>query len=93
MAYHIFHNVEDFWQQVKIYKSEGYTWIDDNTIRYNPDVTQKDMPCVLNADSYKTMMFSIIEYNKKSYFSNPEFVKLYQKSLREFKLIRILDGM
>ena len=91
MAYHIFHNAEDFWKQVKIYKSEGYTWIQETDPRYNPVVTQEDMPCVLNVDNVKTMMHSVIKYNKEWYFADKEFVKLYQKSLREFKLNRLLD--
>jgi hypothetical protein len=53
MAYHIFHNVEDFWQQVEIYKSEGYKWIQEYDPRYKPIVTEKDMTCVLNADDLR----------------------------------------
>jgi len=91
MAYHIFHNVEDFWKQVEIYKSEGYYWIQESHY-YNPKVTQEDMPGVLNADENKQMMFGIIKSCKTAYFSNPEFVKLYKKSLREKKLERIING-
>jgi len=91
MVYHIFHNVEDFWKQVEIYKSEGYKWVQEYDPRYKPIVTEKDMPCVLNADENETMMFSVIEYNKDRYFADKKFVKLYQKSLREKKLKRIID--
>ena len=87
MAYQIFHVVEDFWNQVNIYKSEGYTWIQENHPNYNPDVRNTDMPVVLKADEYKTMMFGVINgFNKKSYFSDPKFVKIYNKSLRKKKL-------
>jgi hypothetical protein len=92
MAFHIFHTAKDFWNQVKVYKSKGYTWIQENHPRYNPTVTDEDMPVVLNADKNKTMMFGIINsFHKKRYFSDPEFVKLYNASLRKKKLEKIND--
>lgn len=92
MAFHIFHTAKDFWDQVNIYKSKGYTWIQENHSLYNPTVTDEDMPVVLNADKNKTMMFGIINsFFKKRYFSDPEFVKLYNASLRKKKLEKIND--
>jgi hypothetical protein len=87
MTYHIFHTAKEFWNQVKIYKSKGYTWVQENHPKYDPNVTDNDMPVVLNADDQKTMMFGIINgIHKKKYFSDPKFVKLYNKSLRKKKL-------
>lgn len=91
MAYHIFHTAKDFWNQVNIYKSEGYTWIQECHFDYNPTITENDMPIILNADNSKTIMFSIIGFHKKRYFSDPEFVKLYNASLRKKKLEKIND--
>jgi len=89
MAYHVFHTAKDFWKQVKIYKKLGYTWIQENHPKYNPNVTDSDMPVVLNADDEKTMMFGIISHHKKKYFADPEFVRLYNHSLRKLKLKKI----
>ena len=87
--YHIFHAREDFLEQVKKYKSEGYHWIQENHSRYNPTIYESDMPIVLNADNENTMMVGIININKAKYFSNPIFVKEYNRSLRKKKLEKI----
>lgn len=89
MAYHIIHTAEDFWQKVKMYKTSGYSWIQDSHSKYDPRVTDVDMPCVLNADDKKTMMYGNIEVHKNKYFSDPTFVKLYNISLRKKKLQKI----
>ncbi len=92
MAYYIFHDEKDFWKKVNDLKSIGYTWIQESHFDYNPTVTQKDIPVILNIDEQKTMMFSIIDYYKSKYFSDPEFVRLYSISLRKKKLETILNG-
>lgn len=89
MGYHVFHTTEDFWKQVKIYKSKGYTWIQENHPKYNPTVTDKDMPVVLNADNEKTMMFGLVSAYKELYFKDSIFVKEYNKSLRKKKLEKL----
>lgn len=90
MAYHIFHTAKEFWKQVKIYKSQGYTWIQDSHFDYNPIVNDSHMPVVLNVDDEKTMMFGIINgIWKEKYFSDPKFIKLYNKSLRKKKLQKL----
>lgn len=86
MAYHIFHSAEDFWEQVKTYKTLGYSWIQESRSSYDPSITDIDMPCVLNADDKKTMMVGNIYAHKERYFSDPEFVRLYNNSLRKKKL-------
>ena len=86
MSYHIFHNTENFWKQAHEYKNLGYTWINEPHGKYNPIVTEKDLPVILNADDQKTMMIGVINYNRDRYFSDPEFVKLYNSSLRKQKL-------
>lgn len=86
MSFHIFHSADDFWKTVNEYKNIGYTWIQESHFDYNPKVTQNDMPCVLNADDNRTMMFSIIELYKDRYFKDPKFVILYNQSLRKKKL-------
>jgi len=94
MAYHIFHTTEDFWKQVKYYKSKGYTWIQESHFDYEPTISVSDMPIVLNADNQNTMMFGVINgFNKKRYFLDPVFVKLYNKSLRIKKLQKIYENM
>jgi hypothetical protein len=48
------------------------------------------MPVVLNADNQKTMLIGIINsIHKNRYFANPEFVKIYNQSLRKLKLKKI----
>ena len=90
MAYHIFHTAKDFWKQVKIYKSEGYTWIQESHPDYDPAVNDSHMPVILNVDNNKTMMFGLINgLWKDRYFKDPEFVKLYNQSLRKLKLKKI----
>lgn len=90
MPYHIFHTEKDFWNQVKIYKSNGYTWIQENHPKYDPVVNDSHMPVVLNADNQKTMMFCIINgIWKDKYFSDPIFVKSYNKSLRKKKIEKL----
>ena len=80
MAYHVFHTTKDFWKQVKIYKSKGYTWIQENHHDYDPNVTDSHMPVILNADDKKTMMFGLINgIWKERYFADPKFVKVYNQ--------------
>lgn len=86
MAHYIFHDEKDFWKTVYEYKNIGYTWIQESHFDYNPTVTQKNMPVILNVDENKTLMFSIIELYKDRYFKDPNFVILYNKSLRKKKL-------
>jgi hypothetical protein len=90
MTYHIFHTTKEFWKQVKIYKSKGYTWVQESHFDYDPNVTDNDMPVVLNSDNQKTMMFGIINGPfKERYFSDPKFVKIYNNSLRKKKLEKL----
>lgn len=86
MPYHIFHNAEDFWQKVKMYKTIGYVWIQENHPQYDPYITDIDMPCVLNADDKKTMMCGNINAHRDRYFKDPKFVSLFNQSLRKKKL-------
>jgi len=95
MAYHIFHTADDFWKAVAHYKSLGYSWIQDSHFwdpvfsnsmdNYNPKVTDSNMPVILNADENKTMMFGLMSRYKYRYMSDPKFVELYNKSLRDFR--------
>ncbi len=89
MKYHIFHKVEDFWLQVEEYKKQGFTWVQESHFDYKPNITQNDMPVVLNADDEKTMMFGIVSLYKQRYFKFPSFAKEFNKSLRKEKLKEI----
>jgi len=95
-GYHIIFSVEDALHMMKKYQLDGYTWIYDNRY-YIPNLTNQDMPIVLTADAAKTLLFSIISFNKDRYFLDPEFVKLYKKSYnifyRDIKLKRILNDL
>jgi hypothetical protein len=92
MPYHVFHTAEDFWKKVKMYKTSGYCWIQENHPQYDPIVTDIDMPCVLNADDKKTMMYGNIEIHKDKYFADPKFLIMYNKSLRKLKLKKINES-
>ena len=74
---------------IKKYLADGYRWIYESSNDYMPNITASDMPIVLNADNYKTLLFGVISANKDRYFSEPEFVILYNKALRKKKLNRI----
>lgn len=89
MTHHIFHTAEDFWKTVNDYKVLGYTWIQESHSSYNPNVTEVDMPVLLNVDDEKTLMFGVISAHKEKYFADPKFVKLYTKSLRKKKLEKL----
>lgn len=87
--YYIFFNSDDFWKKVQYWKLRGRVWIIEPHPDYNPQLRDKDFPCVLNVDS-KSMMFGVIfNFNKDKYFSDPIFVKLYNKELRKLKLKNI----
>ncbi len=88
--YYVFLDVDDFWNKVKYWKSKGYLWIQESHIDYTPKVIQNDMPVVLNVDENSTMMYGVVSFHREKYFSDPTFVKLYNKKLRELKLKRIL---
>ncbi len=87
--YYIFFSEVEFWKKVNYWKSKGRTWIQESHENYNPKVKQEDMPCVLNVDDYY-MIQGKVHSNEKLYFSDPTFVKLYNKTLRELKIKRIL---
>jgi len=92
-GYHIFFSVEDALHMMDKYQLDGYTWIYDDNY-YIPPLKDQDMPIILLADTAKTLLFSIISYNKERYFSDPEFMKIYKKSYnifyRDIKLKRVL---
>ena len=87
--YYIFFNIEEFWDKVNYYKSKNILWLCDEHVDYNPNIVQEDMPCVLSVDD--SMIYGIISTNKKTYFSNLTFMKIYNTKLREIKLKRILN--
>jgi hypothetical protein len=87
--YYIFFNIDDFWNKVNYWKSKGCTWLIESHMDYKPTLIQEDMPIVLNVDN-NSMMFGRIDNHRQRYFSNPTFVKLYNKELRKLKLKRIL---
>jgi len=87
--YYIFFSEVEFWKKANYWKSKGRTWIQESSQWYNPTVKQINMPCVLNVDD-KTMMYGVVGFDKEKYFSDPTFVKLYNKTLRKIKLKRIL---
>lgn len=86
--FYIFFNSEDFWKKVNFWKSKNRVWNIDSHPSYNPTIREKDFPCVLNVDD-DTMMYGIINSCSESYFSDPFFVKLYNKELRKKKIIKI----
>jgi len=89
MKYHIFHKVEDLWLQVEEYKKQGFIWVQESHFDYKPNITQDDMPVVLNADDDKTMMFGKVSMYKHRYDQIPGFAKEFSKSLRINKLKEI----
>jgi len=83
--YYVFFSLVDFWEKVDYWTSKGHKWIHNA----QPIVPKNVLPVVLNVDD-TTIMHGIIEKHKEKYFEDPTFVKLYNKSLREYKLKRIL---
>jgi hypothetical protein len=88
--YYVFLDVDEFWDTVKFWRAKGYTLIQESHVDYSPKVIQNDMPVVLNVDDNSTMMYGLVWFNRERYFSDPTFVKLYNKKLRELKLKRII---
>lgn len=91
--YYIFFNNEDYLRILTRYINDGYGWIfGGNTIL---PLKKEDFPVVLNCSSDDmTLMYGIVEQNKKQYFSDERFVKLYNEELDKIrikKLKRILD--
>lgn len=87
--YYIFFSVKDFWKKVNYWKSKGRVWINNDDPKYKPKATQKEMPCVLNVDNW-SMMWAQVNADRRGFFEDPTFVELYNKTLREIKLKRIL---
>lgn len=88
--YYVFFTLEDFWNKVNYWKSKKIYWVEENHPDYKPNISQYDLPCVLNVDK-KYMGWGKIETHKERYFKIPLFVTLYTKELRKLKL-RKIDG-
>lgn len=86
--YYVFFSIEDFWKKVNYWKSKGIYWIHSNYADYNPNVTQDDLPCVLNVDK-NSMLFGKINIYKDKYFKDELFIKIYNKELRKFKMKKL----
>ena len=86
--YYVFFDIDDFWKKVNYWKSKGIIWVHESHPDYNPILTKKDLPCVLNVDSC-SMLLGIINTHKERYFNDPFFIKIYNQSLREYKLRKI----
>jgi len=82
--FYIFWNKEELYNKVEIYLSNGYRWLFlDSTFPYIPP---EKFPITLNCDSDRLMMWSEIKQHKEAYFSDENFVKLYNQELRKRKI-------